>query len=94
MLRHQGDGKITGIMDSDKFIEYDENFIFRSRDIDGVYLEKSEKNENRTSTVFFKGQMCAIPDNEGKLYKFLREILINKSHPDRTGFHNSPEIKP
>ena len=93
MLRQQGDGRISGILDSDRFAEFDETFIYRPSDIDGVYLETSGES-GRSTTVFFGSHTCSIPDNDGKLYKLLRELLINKTPPDRTGFQNSPEIKP
>ena len=95
MLRqNHGDGKISGVTDSGRFTEYDETFIFRQRDIDGVYLEPSGKSGTRSTTVFFEGHTCSIPDNDGKLYKFLRELLINRTSMEKLSFHNNPEIKP
>ena len=96
MLRQHGDGKISGVTDSGRFAEFENSFIFRSRDIDGVYLNVSNRDEDKTksTTVFFKGHMCAIPDNEEKLYKFLRDILIDKVPAGRECFRNNPEIKP
>ncbi len=94
MLRQQGDGRITGLTDSGKFTEYGETFIFRPKDIDGIYLEPSGQSGDRAITVFFGGYMCSIPDNDGNLYKFLRGLLIDRSSTEKLNFHNNPEIKP
>ncbi|HCE46720.1 MAG TPA: hypothetical protein DET40_24500 [Lentisphaeria bacterium] len=96
MLRQRhGDGKISGIADSDGFTEYEGTFLFRQKDVDGAcLLETAEAAGKKSTTVFFSGYMCILPDNEGKLYGFLRELLLKKPSSDRQVFHNTPEIKP
>ena len=81
-------------MDSDRFTEYDGTFIFKPGDVDGVYLETSGESGTRATTVFFGTHTCTIPDNDGKLYKLLKELLINKTPGDRISFQNNLDIKP
>ncbi|MFZ2655709.1 MAG: hypothetical protein WAX69_12330 [Victivallales bacterium] len=80
--------------DSGRFTEYDGTFLFRQKDIDGAYLETAEATGKKSTTVFFGGYMCTLPDNEGKIYSFLRELLIDKPSVGRTDLRNNIEIKP
>ncbi|GEM_PF-3556288 len=75
-------------------MEYEGKFLFRQKDIDGACMEVTEASDKKSTTVFFDGYMCSMPDNEGKLYQFLREIFLSKTSSERPVFHNTPEIKP